>query len=170
MRVARPFFVRNKSLNHENNLFIRDASIADVDPLVELSHRTVLTKYPSVIGAEMVQGYVASGAVPTYYRAHIDQCRVAELGGAVVGCVAVQGPTVDLMMVDVDHHRGGIGAWLLRDAEARLFRDHSRLSLESFRDNLQAIRFYEKHGWVAESQFVDADYGIPMTRMIKDRG
>ncbi len=148
---------------------IRQASLQDVDALTEMSHRTVLAKYPSVIGRDAVEGYVASGAVPTYYRERVDHCRVGWLGEAIVGCYGVRDNSVDLMMVDLDHHRSGIGASLLEDAEERLFSVFDSLFLNSFRDNLQAINFYKKHGWVEETQFDDPDYGIAMTKLIKAR-
>lgn len=156
-------------MNQENRFVIREASSQDVDTLTELSHRTVLTKYPSVIGSEMVQGYVASGAVPTYYAERVAHCRVGVLSGRIVGCCAVRDNSIDLMMVDVDHHGAGIGAALLKDAETRLFKSYDSLFLNSFRDNLQAVGFYMKHGWVEDSQFVDPDYGIAMTKLIKQR-
>jgi ribosomal protein S18 acetylase RimI-like enzyme len=156
--------------NHTQNqtkLKIRPATQQDVEPLVALSHRTILVKYPEVIGLEMVEGYVASGAVPQYYRDNNSQTRVAELDGQVVGACAVKENAIDLMMVTVEQHRVGIGSQLLRDAEARLFAVHDRLTLDSFRDNAQAVDFYKKHGWTVEKHFVDPDYKIAMVRLFK---
>ena len=128
----------------KNNRIIRlrPATLDDVEPLTALSYRTIRVKYPDVIGAVMVEGYIASGAVPQYY-------------------------TVDLMMVTIDRHRSGVGSALLSEAESMLFADHEVISLESFRDNRQAIDFYTKHGWVMQESFTDPDYGIAMVRMTK---
>jgi ribosomal protein S18 acetylase RimI-like enzyme len=156
-------------LQNQTKLTLRPATQQDVEPLAALSHRTILVKYPEVIGLEMVEGYVASGAVPQYYGENNSLIRVAELDGQLVGACAVKDNTIDLMMVDVDQHRSGIGSQLLADAETRLFASHDRLTLDSFRDNAQAVDFYKKHGWILEKHFVDPEYGIAMVRLYKTR-
>jgi GNAT superfamily N-acetyltransferase len=129
----------------------------------------VLSKYPSVIGAEMVQGYVDSGAVPTYYRERLAHIQVAVIQERIVGCYGLKGNAIDLMMVDVDFHRSGIGRALLFHAESRLFEQFEALSLESFSENEQAVAFYKKHGWTEVSRHIDPDYGIPMMKLAKKR-
>ncbi len=146
---------------------LRPATLDDVEPLAALSHRTILAKYGDVIGLDKVQAYVASGAVPAYYRDRNAFVTVAEIGGEVVGACAVKDATVDLMMVALERHRSGVGSALLADAERKLFAAHPRLSLESFRDNTQANRFYAKHGWTLAEHFHDAEHDIPMVRFVK---
>jgi len=153
----------------QEKIEIRNATLDDVDALTELSHRTVLTKYPSVIGKEMVEGYVASGAVPQYYRDRVDHCRVAEFNGKPIGTYALKEDSLDLMMVALEHHRSGVGRQLLKEAETRLFARFSDIFLNSFRDNIQAVEFYKAHSWSVESEFVDPDYGIPMVKMTKTK-
>lgn len=156
-------------MNKTQSIHIRPALEGDIGILTELSHRTVLSKYPSVIGAEMVQGYVESGAVPAYYKDRLAHLQVALIEGRIVGCYGLKENTVDLMMVDLDFHRSGIGRALLSHAESRLFAEYENLSLDSFRQNEQAVAFYKKHGWTELTQFVDPDYGIPMVKLVKKR-
>lgn len=137
--------------------------------MTALSYRTIRQKYPPIIGGDTVEGYIASGAVPAYYKDRLAFTRIAELDGAPVGAVAIKDNEIHLMMVDVDLHRTGIGAALLADGETRLFADHDRIELESFRDNLQAVHFYRKHGWRDHSEYPMPDAGIPMLRMEKLR-
>ena len=98
-----------------------------------------------------------------------DLVSVADIDGEPAGACAVKEGEIDLMMVALKYHRSGIGSALLEDGERRLFRDHNRIVLESFRDNLQANTFYEKHGWSIESRFTMPDFAIPMVRMTKQR-
>lgn len=151
-------------------LRIRPATPADIEPLTALSYKTIRVKYPELIGAETVEGYIASGAVLQYYTERNAFTRVAELDGEVIGACAVRDNAIDLMMVTLDHHRSGVGAALLADGEAILFATHDRLTLDSFHDNAQAVNFYTKHGWVAETEFVDVESGIAMLHMTKQRG
>lgn len=152
-----------------NDIFIRPAIITDVVPMTTLSYRTIRRKYPPIIGSETVEAYVESGEVLTYYRERLEFTRVAEVAGRPVGACALMDNQVHLMMVDVDHHRSGIGAFLLRDGERALFSRFDRIELESFRDNAQAVGFYTKHGWHITDHFDMPDHGIPMVRMAKER-
>lgn len=156
-------------LRNANALIIRPAIAADIDIMTALSYRTIREKYPPIIGADTVEGYIASGAVPAYYTDRLDFTRIAELGGDIVGAVAIQDHEIHLMMVDVTRHRQGIGEALLADGEARLFAEHDRIELESFRDNAQAVNFYRKHGWTDLREYPMPDVGIPMLRMEKRR-
>jgi ribosomal protein S18 acetylase RimI-like enzyme len=69
---------------------------------------------------------------------------VAETGGTVVGFLALDGDEIDQLYVEPAHHRQGLGAALLAHAQAQ--RDH--LELWVFQRNLNAIAFYEAHGFV----------------------
>lgn len=149
------------------NLKLRAATAGDIEPLTTLSHRTILAKYPDVIGREAVEGYVASGAVPKYYTDRNAHCVVAAQGETPIGVYATKDNMVDLMMVDLAHHRSGVGSVLLADAEKRLFEIHAHLALDSFRDNKQANAFYTKHGWTLDHHFDDPVYGIPTIRFVK---
>ncbi len=156
-------------MTNQHKTTLRPATLDDVETLAALSHRTILVKYPDVIGREKVEGYVASGAVPAYYRDRNDACVVAEQEGVVVGVYALKENTVDLMMVALECHRSGVGSLLLSAAEQQLFEQHQKISLDSFRDNLQARQFYEKHGWKIESDFHDTENDIAMLRFAKHR-
>ncbi|MGK0267245.1 MAG: ribosomal protein S18 acetylase RimI-like enzyme [Maricaulis sp.] len=151
------------------NLRLRPATPDDINPLTALSYKTIRVKYPELIGAETVEGYIASGAVLQYYTERNAFTRVAELDGEVIGACAVRDHCIDLMMVTLDRHRSGVGSALLTEAEAILFAEHDLISLDSFADNAQAVDFYAKHGWVAQEQFIDPDSGIAMVRMTKQR-
>jgi GNAT superfamily N-acetyltransferase len=161
--------VRNKKLTKPSKLILRPAKLDDVDALTALSYKTIRVKYPDIIGKETVEGYIASGAVPTYYRDRNGSITVAVLDDELVGACALMDDQIHLMMVTLDQHRSGIGATMLADGERTLFATHNAIGLESFRDNLQAVTFYEKHGWVITEHFEMPDHGIPMVRMLKSR-
>ena len=156
-------------MKNTQNIQLRPATPDDVEPLTALSYKTIRVKYPDVIGADMVEGYIASGAVPHYYAERNAFTRVAVADGEVIGACALRDNAVDLMMVTLERHRSGVGAALLADAESILFAEHALISLESFRDNRQAVDFYAKHGWALGEAFTDPDYGIAMVRMTKQR-
>ena len=152
-----------------SEISIRPATLDDVDALTALSYKTIRKKYPDVIGSDAVEGYIASGEVPKYYRERNAFLWVAERAGEPVGAVAIKDNEIHLMMVTVEHHRKGIGEALLAHGEQLLFDTFETIELESFRDNAQAVNFYRKHGWQAVLEYPMPEIGIPMVRMEKTR-
>ncbi len=150
-----------------SKVILRPAILADAGPLEALSARTIRVKYPDIIGAEAVEGYIASGAIAAYYRENVATLTVAECDGVRVGACAIKPGRIDLMMVDLEHHRSGIGETLLAHGEMALFAATDHIVLDCFRDNDQARRFYAKHGWKDGRLFTDADSGIAMIELTK---
>ena len=89
----------------------------------------------------MLAGRTAE-AFAARFREVLARLRVAERDGAVIGFSLLTEGHIDMMFVDPSAQRGGAGQALLADAEAWGAR-----SLECFRDNFPARRFYERHGW-----------------------
>ena len=77
------------------------------------------------------------------FAAGLDRVRVAELDGAVVGFALATGQHLDMLFVAPGAQGSGAGAALLDDAVAR-----GVCSMECFRANAAARRFYERRGWV----------------------
>ncbi|WP_291842788.1 GNAT family N-acetyltransferase [Maricaulis sp.] len=152
-----------------SNVILRPATLADADPMEALSARTIRVRYPRIIGAETVEAYIASGAIAAYYRENVATLTIAERNGVRVGACAIKPGRIDLMMVDLDHHRSGIGEILLAHGEAALFAAADHIGLDCFRDNDQARRFYAKHGWQDGRAFTDPDSGIAMIELTKAR-
>jgi putative acetyltransferase len=68
--------------------------------------------------------------------------RLADRDGIVIGFAVMTDGHIDMMFVDPAAHRTGAGRALLADAET-----HGARSLECFRANTAARRFYEAHSW-----------------------
>ncbi|BCL18269.1 GNAT family N-acetyltransferase [Streptomyces tuirus] len=129
---------------------IRPATGEDIDALQALARRTIDTCYRGFLGDEAVDWFIGSGASDAHVKSHLEQGGVHCLSqdGRIVGLSVLDGPTVDLMMVDPDHHRRGLGRLLLRHAEGTLLAQYSTIRLETFPDNARAKSFYEACGWV----------------------
>ncbi len=80
--------------------------------------------------------------------------------GEIVGVMILDGPTVDLMMIDVRRHRQGLGRVLLTRAEEMLFTQYGNIRLETFVGNTPSIAFYEACGWL-EAGRAESDAGMP---------
>lgn len=137
---------------------IRPASEEDLDELQVLARHTIDTCYRAFLGDEAVDWFIGSGASDTHVKNHLERGGVRCLIGRedrIVGFSILDGPTIDLMMVDPDHHRRGLGRLLLQDAEAALLDRYAHIRLESFADNAAANSFYEACGWQHGDQLTD---------------
>jgi ribosomal protein S18 acetylase RimI-like enzyme len=142
------------------NITIRQATKADVEPLAEISNRTIRADYAPFLTASAVDQYIASGAVNNYLQQNIDQCAVILTDDQLVGCSIAIENRIDLLLIDHDFHRRGLGSRLLAHCEESLFKHHDRLTLESFEPNHKANNFYRKHGWGETSRYFDETSGV----------
>ncbi|MFC9683764.1 GNAT family N-acetyltransferase [Streptomyces sp. NPDC056948] len=128
---------------------IRPATGADLDDLQVLARRTIDACYRAFLGDEAVDWFIGSGASDAHVESHLGtggvQCLSQE--GRIIGFSILDGSTIDLMMIDPDHHRRGLGRLLLRHAEEALLARYPTIRLESFADNAAANSFYEACGW-----------------------
>ncbi|MEU6135309.1 GNAT family N-acetyltransferase [Nocardioides sp. NPDC047086] len=128
---------------------IRAATGEDLRDLQALARRVIDTCYRGFLGDEAVDWFIGSGASDEHVATHLDQgsihCLVHD--GRIIGLSILDGSTVDLMMVDPEHHRQGLGRVLLRHAEDTLLAQHPTIRLETFSGNTRAMSFYDACGW-----------------------
>ena len=148
--------------------YVRWAEPGDVEPLIELSLRTIRASYPGFLGETAVEAFIGTGAVEGFVRETIGRALVVTIEDEVAGHAVGTGHHVDLLMIDERFHRRGLGTLLLARLEEHLFSEHDSLELESFRDNDQANGFYRKHGWQVTGAFRDEENGVDMVTMRKE--
>ncbi|WP_408907449.1 GNAT family N-acetyltransferase [Streptomyces albidoflavus] len=133
---------------------LRPARADDLAALQELARRTIDARYRAFLGDEAVDAYVGSGASDEHVAAHFRAggLHCLEADGALAGLLITEGPTVDLLMIDVDRQRRGLGRLLLSEAERLLLATYEEIRLETFTSNLAALAFYEACGWTASGR------------------
>lgn len=147
---------------------IRAALPEDVGALIALSHRTIDACYRCFLSDENVESFLNSGFLESYPQDHLERCTVILCGGKIAGYSVSKDDLIDLMMIDVQHQRNGLGAKLLGHCELALFAQHEQIRLESFEENEQADRFYRNNGWTEARRFTD-EQGLRKIEFYKRR-
>ncbi len=147
---------------------IRPARANDVDALVKLSRRVIEANYAEFLPPDVLDSWLAGDAVEQYLSAHLATCHVAELTGELVAVYVIDGDLLDLLMVHPVRQGRGIGGKMLAHAEARLFKSHELIRLESFAANVHTNRFYRARGWRVSGEATDADTGMEKILFTKE--
>ena len=125
---------------------LRTAAIADAEACAEIHLRARRAM------AYLPQDLHTPAETRDWMRAPVfarQSVTVAEVGGAVVGFLALDGPLITNLYLRPDHQSRGIGSALLEDAKRQR---PDGLELWVFEPNRGAIRFYERHGFIRERQ------------------
>ena len=128
-------------------MIVKGAAHADVAEAAEVAARSYRQAFRSILSEEILAARDAAFFADRF-EASLDRLRVAHRNGRVVGFCLVTDGHIDMLFVDPESIGTGAGRALLRDAERG-----GATSLECFRDNHPARRFYEKQGWTIEREY-----------------
>ena len=128
---------------------------------IELWRRTWQLVYPAIDFSERVEWWRQRWRTQLLPVATV---RVAEADGRVVGFVTVDPRTFDLdqMVVATEAWGSDVATALLTEAK-RI--SPQGLDLHVNKDNVRAIRFYEKHGFVVSGEALNWRSGAPVHKM-----
>jgi putative acetyltransferase len=122
-------------------VIVRPARSEDVAALAEVAATSYRAAFASLLEPEVLEGrnpaFFAQRFASSWQR-----MLVAERQCAIAGFLLMTDGHIDMLFMDPAASRQGGGARLLEEAEIR-----GAKSLECFRDNDGARRFYERHGW-----------------------
>jgi putative acetyltransferase len=128
---------------------IRTATPEDADRIAALFGETLRVSLPFLPTVHTPEEDRA------FFGGHVLlMCRVwvaEDVGGRIVGFLALKGEHVEHLYVGPPHQRRGIGGALLSRAKAA---SPTGLTLWVFQKNAQGLAFYAKHGFVPE-RFTD---------------
>lgn len=149
---------------------LRDASVADLDPISALAARTFPLACPPELGTDVIGAFIAEHLGPEAFGAHLgtpghEVLAAEEDDGEMVGYVLLIGGTdmdpgcaeqvvhrpttgVSKFYVDPDHHGAGIASEMLDEVSRRCRAGGARsIWLATNVANARARRFYVKHGF-----------------------
>jgi putative acetyltransferase len=133
-----------------------DAATSDSVPrLAEIAARCYQSAFSSILEPEALATRDAS-----FFKGHFadrwPRATIATLHGRIAGFSLVSGSHLDMLFVDPTNAFKGIGTLLLDHATKKGLR-----SIECFRDNESARRFYERRGWIVERVYQHEFLGKP---------
>jgi len=122
-------------------VIVRAARIEDIPALAALAERSYRAAFAGILEEDVLAGRSAASFAERFASSW-ERMLVALDGDAFTGFLLMSDGHIDMLFMDPGASRKGGGALLLREAEMR-----GAKSLECFRDNHDARRFYERHGW-----------------------
>ena len=120
---------------------VRAARPGDVPALAEVAERSYRSAFAGILEPEVLAGRDAAFFAARFATSWKDML-VAVMHEELMGFLLMTDGHIDMLFMDPQASGQGGGALLLKEAEALGAR-----SLECFRDNHGARRFYERHGW-----------------------
>jgi len=123
-------------------VIVRPAAAADVAGAAAVASASYRAAFAPILDAAELARRTPESFMARF-AASLGRLRLAEDGGRVVGFSLVTGTHLDMLFVDPATQGSGAGRALLAEAVAR-----GTCSLECFRANGPARRFYDRAGWV----------------------
>ena len=128
-------------------MIVRPARAEDIPALAAIAERSYRAAFADILEADVLNGRNAAYFAERF-AASWERMLVAVLDEAPIGFLLMTDGHIDMLFMHPDASGRGGGALLLREAEAR-----GAKSLECFRDNHRARRFYERHGWQVTREY-----------------
>ena len=128
-------------------MIVRAAGADDVPALAAIAERSYRAAFAGILEQDVLQGR-DEAFFAEKFSSSWQRMLVAVSDGRPAGFLLMTDGHIDMLFMDPDAGSRGGGALLLQQAERRGAR-----SLECFRDNHAARRFYERQGWQVEREY-----------------
>jgi putative acetyltransferase len=128
-------------------VIVRAVRAEDIPVLAAVAERSYRSAFATILEPDALASRTAAFFAERF-AASWERMLVALLGDRPIGFLLMADRHIDMLFMDPDASGQGGGSLLLKEAEAR-----GAQSLECFRDNHGARRFYERHGWTVEREY-----------------
>ena len=128
-------------------MIVRAARAEDISELAAIAERSYRAAFADILEADVLRGRDAA-FFAEHFAASWERMLVAFSNSEPVGFLLMTEEHIDMLFIDPAASGKGSGAVLLERAEAL-----GAQSLECFRDNAGARRFYERHGWRVDREY-----------------
>lgn len=145
----------------------RKATQNDVAEIQRIAQEVIRHNYTPFLGADATASFIESGQSDREIEDGIGSCVLLEKDGEIAAFAITKGNLLHLIMVAVPFQNAGYGEMLLSHVEVELFRQHERICLQTFGENIRAARFYEKHGWQIAGKTDVPEMGVTMVQYEK---
>ena len=122
-------------------MIVRPARAADIPALATIAERSYRAAFAGILERDVIDGRDAAFFAERFASCW-ERMLVVLSHEELIGFLLMTDGHIDMLFMDPDAGGRGGGSLLLAEAEVR-----GAKSLECFRDNHGARRFYERHGW-----------------------
>jgi len=145
-------------------VIVRPARFEDIPALAAIAERSYRGAFSGILEVDVLAGRDAAFFAERFASSW-ERMLVAVDGDALAGFLLMTDGHIDMLFMDPDAVGRGGGALLLADAEAR-----GAKSLECFRDNDGARRFYERQGWRVTREYEREFAGKSRSFVLYEKG
>lgn len=128
-------------------MIVRDAGTGDIPALAAIAERSYRAAFEGILETHVLQSRDAS-FFAARFASSWERMLVAVSDEKPAGFLLMTDGHIDMLFMDPAASGQGGGTLLLKEAGVRGAR-----ALECFRDNHDARRFYERHGWHVEQEY-----------------
>ncbi len=137
--------------------WIRKATPQDAEAMKAIARRVIRHNYAPFLGEEAANAFIGSGMSDKEIDDNLGGSTLLLSGGDAIGFAIAKDDLLHLLMIDVPFQGRGFGGLLLLHAEKELFGKYATIRLQTFQENADAVRFYQRKGWrVTGEAFVKA--------------
>ncbi len=116
----------------------------DIQTIKNVARQVITSNYTSFLGEEAVQNFIGSGLSDKEIDNGMEHCTLMICNGGIIGFSIMNDSLLHLIMICTAFQNKGYGSKLLAYIEDVLFKEHKTIHLQSFKENIQAVRFYLK--------------------------
>ena len=134
---------------------IRKAQHSDLWKIKKLAKEARDNDYRNIMGQNSHNLFLKSQTSEISLEECIKESFVLTQQDKIVGFSVIKGNLIDLMVIDANYHRKGLGTELLKHCEKILFKNFDEIIIECPPENAMANLFCQKNGWIEKCRHYD---------------
>ena len=146
-------------------MIIRKAREIDMGAIAKLCRESLLKAYDNMIDPDRVMPWSEGDDVEKYVRGNWPCMLVAWQNEKLAGMVAKTKNHIDVIWVNEEFRQKGTGRELLAEAERRLSKRYTELTVECIDED--TINFFKKRGYEFQREYIDGMTGVNKTIMVR---
>ena len=132
----------------EDTYTFTKATPQDIPFLEDMERRIYVHNYIPFHGEKLVTYHIQSGQIRKELEEYIEHCIIMYVNNVPIGFSIILEDKIRDIMIDVEYQHKSHGSKLLTYVEDLLFEKYDTIELQTYKTNVNAVKFYGKHNWI----------------------